>query len=464
MAGIHIFRKDLRLDDNLALAELGKNVNNIYLFFHLNTYQTEDKKEEYHRSYNAIDFMMMSLENLDKISGNKLNIFKGNEDEWLLFLAKFIKTKKISHLSINLDYTKYSLERDERLNSLCRKNDIIFIANEDDQTIVPMNKLCKDNGEPYMVYHHFNIKLNKCVEENGGVNNISLGLKKTKGSLIIHKFKEKEIEFVYSYKKPIEKIVNASLFITNKRARKQIINNWKDRDNLEFDKNTYISPYLNFGVVSSRNVYNMFYENDDFIKQLIWRDFYLCILRFHKHAKEYKWLDERYNRIKWRVVDSNFKKEWEDFINCKTNCLLIDAAMSELKQTGFMSNRCRLLWATYVVKYLQPDPFHKVYGGVNLFSRYLIDCSTSQNKMNFEWIISSLDLGGRRFSKKGCNPLTGRMIKVDNTMIKKYNAYNYIRKWLPEYKDMGDKEMLKIKPNIDLEERYKMFCKMFKSL
>ena len=96
--------------------------------------------------------------------------------------------------------------------------------------------------------------------------------------------------------------------------------------------------------------------------------------------------------------------------------------------------------------------------------------SESGGKLNIykgsesEWIISSLDLGGRRFSKKGCSPLTGRMMKVDNSILKKYNAFNYVRKWLVKYKNMSDKELIKIKPKIDLEERYRMFCNMFKSL
>lgn len=464
MAGIHIFRKDLRIDDNLALWELSLNVNDIYLFFHLNTFQIEDKDSEYHRSYNSINFMMMSLERLNIITGDKLNIFRGSEKEWLEYLEKFIKEKKISFISINSDYTKYSLKRDSNLQNICSDFNVKLIANEDDQTIIPMNKLNKADGSPYMVYHHFNNKINKHIEETGGVNNISLDLKKKKGKLFIDKFQNRELNFKYSYIKPIEKIVEAYSFIDNARFRKKLINNWKDRDNLSEDRNTYMSPYLNFGIVSSRAVYCMFYENEEFIKQIIWRDFYLCILRFNENAKEYKWLDQRYNKIVWRKIDSEFKQEWEDFINCKTKCLLVDASMSELKQTGFMSNRCRLIWATYIVKYLQPDPFHKLYGGINLFSRYLVDCTTSQNKMNFEWIISSLDLGGRRFAKKGCNPLTGRMIKVDNSMIKKYNAYNYIKKWLPEYKNIEDKQLLKIIPKINLDERYIIFCKRFKSL
>ncbi len=155
-----------------------------------------------------------------------------------------------------------------------------------------------------------------------------------------------------------------------------------------------------------------------------WRDFYTCILRYNDKAKKYVWLDDRYNKLKWRnVKTSEFQNEWNDFINCETNILLVDAAMNELKQTGFMNNRARLLWATFVVKYIQSDPFHPIYGGISLFSRYLVDCSTSQNKMNFEWIISSLDIGGRRFCKKGESPLSGRVISIDNKLIKKYNAY-----------------------------------------
>jgi hypothetical protein len=84
--------------------------------------------------------------------------------------------------------------------------------------------------------------------------------------------------------------------------------------------------------------------------------------------------------------------------------------------------------------------------------------------MNFEWIISSLDLSGRRFSKRGSNPLSGRVIHIDNKMIKKYNGFDYIRKYLPTLKDLSDKELSKYPVTIDLQKRYADWIKMFKNI
>jgi deoxyribodipyrimidine photo-lyase len=469
--GIHIFRKDFRLNDNISLYEISKKTKNIYLFFHLNTFQVEDKKTEYFRSYNAINFMLMSLDRLNSESGGKLNIYKGSESEWINYIREFCLEKNIKFISANADFTKYSIERDNRLKSLCKKIGVQLIMSEDDQSLIPISLLNKKDGSPYGVFHYFNSNFNQSLDKLGGpgyvyksVKNRSLVLEKNI-TFLLHIGTGKYLQSVVKNKQSIKKEI---LQFTDKLSKpKELIQNWDMRDDLSEDRNTYMSAYLNFGVFSIRQIYSVFNKlkgSEEFIKQLIWRDFYLCILKLNNKAKEYIWLDDRYNKIQWRLLDSDFKHEWDDFINCDTGCLLVDAAMSELKNTGFMSNRCRLIWATYTVKYLQSDPFDKNYGAINLFSRYLIDCTTSQNKMNFEWIISSLDLGGRRFSKKGCSPLTGRMMKVDNSILKKYNAFNYVRKWLVKYKNMSDKELIKIKPKIDLEERYRMFCIMFKSL
>ena len=130
-------------------------------------------------------------------------------------------------------------------------------------------------------------------------------------------------------------------------------------------------------------------------------------------------------------------------MNSKTGFLIIDATMRELQETGYLGNRVRLILGTFWIKYLLIDPFHKEYGSQTGFSRFLVDCNTSQNKLNHQWLLE-LDLNGRRFAKRGCNSLSGRMMRVDNEIIKKFdNNCNYIKKWLPELKDIINKDLYK---------------------
>ena len=108
----------------------------------------------------------------------------------------------------------------------------------------------------------------------------------------------------------------------------------------------------------------------------------------------------------------------------------------QLIKTGYIGNRIRLILGTFWIKYLLIDPLHPKYGSQVGFSYYLVDCNTSQNKLNHQWFID-LDLSGRRFSKKGCNSLTGRMMRIDNLVIKKFDPdCEFILEYIPELKDI----------------------------
>lgn len=485
MSRIHIFRKDLRVVDNEALVG---DYNSLYAIFHIDNYQIFKKETSYFRSNNAIRFMIESLEDLNNTLNDKLSIFVGSSDEFFSHLERIQKTlNRVSdcEISINLDYTDYAIKKDKMLIELCKSKKIRLLAFENEQSLSRMNELLKPDNSPYVTYGHFYKKsLNSEIKKPSGnskkaveqlLNKVKDLNKKEENILTVKEVKK----IIYNKLGIDEELNNTNLLRGGReivvRKIKQLtgsnlsrtIKKFKNRDDLSVigSNGLNISPYLNFGCISPREIVYYFKYDEDLVKQMRWRDFYTCILRYNDKAKKYVWLDDRYNKLKWRnVKTSEFQNEWNDFINCETNILLVDAAMNELKQTGFMNNRARLLWATFVVKYIQSDPFHPIYGGISLFSRYLVDCSTSQNKMNFEWIISSLDIGGRRFCKKGESPLSGRVISIDNKLIKKYNAYNYIRKWMPKYKNVSDKDMLKTEPKIDLKKRYQKYCDMFKNI
>jgi deoxyribodipyrimidine photo-lyase len=189
-------------------------------------------------------------------------------------------------------------------------------------------------------------------------------------------------------------------------------------------------------------------------------------LRFKSNGNAYKHIDDRYDKLKWKKVSIT---EWNHFIESTTGYLLIDAIMNELIQTGYIGNRARLLLATFWTKYLLIDPFDLEYGAQAGFSRYLIDCSTSQNKMNHQWVIGDLDLSGHRFCMKGTSPLSGRVIRIDNGIISKYDPqFEYIKKWIPQYKNKSVKEMKLIVKNINpifnWKDRYSMYTDMFSKL
>ena len=75
------------------------------------------------------------------------------------------------------------------------------------------------------------------------------------------------------------------------------------RDLLDYTT-THLSAYLNFGLISEREFYYTVYNNINkqslLLNQIIWRDYYLTMLRYQEGAQSYeKHIDDRYNKLKW---------------------------------------------------------------------------------------------------------------------------------------------------------------------
>jgi deoxyribodipyrimidine photo-lyase len=465
--GIFLFRKDLRLYDNLSLIELTKKCDQIFPIFIFDDYQINiTEQNKYYRSNNAIQFMCESLLDLNKQLNNKLSFFKGNPIDILEKIFKILIKKYEIILGFNLDFTKYAIKRDSEIIKLAKKYNIELINIEHDHTLIPFNKMIKSDGFAYMVFGSFYKNAIKTKVNNPIKNNFKNYVKiQTLDSIT-------NINSLYSENKFIAQHGGRTLALKKLNNNDVYKNYSTKRDLLSF--NTYqLSAALNFGCISIREFYHIIKSNIEIRKQLYWRDFYTCILRYIPNANSYsKMINNRFNLVKW----PNNYKNWNLMMESKTGYLIIDAAMRELIKTGYIGNRVRLILAIFWIKYLLINPLHPRYGSQVGFSRYLVDCNTSQNKLNHQW-FTDLDLPGRRFAKRGCNALTGRMMRIDNEVIKKFDPNcEYIKKWLPELKDVSNKELYKwnseiqkkynihYSPIFEWEEQYKKYCQLFKNI
>lgn len=445
--GIHIFRKDLRTKDNIALHELSKIVDHIVGVFFYDPKQITATSKTYH-SERAAQFIVESVEDLNIQCDGKLLTLK---DDPCIGIERLIKQINPTAISFNADYTQYAIKRDQTIQKICNRYDIQSIVNEDDQTLLPMNKLVKKDGSPYMVYGPF-FKLIRRQEIAKPLTSKINWKKHGKSEAL--KLKTYSDNWIGGRTEALRRLRTgtATGAIDDMSAT-----------------TIQLSAYMNQGCISIREVYWKFkadYKSIEPIRSIVWRDFLLCIFRFAPNGNSYdKHIDERYDKIKWPALN---RTDWNKFMNCNTGFLLVDAAISELK-SGFCNNRSRLILATFWTKYLMISPFDNQYGSQVWFSKLLIDSNASQNKMNMQWVIGDLDLSGRRFSMRGMHSLTGRVIRVDNQMIKRYDAdYKMIKKWIPAFKDLSLKECKakakQIKPMYEWRERYIKYCKLFEKL
>lgn len=449
--GIHLFRKDLRVFDNLALNDLSKEVDTVIGIFIFDSSQIKQTSDNaFYYSQRAAQFIVESVDDLKKQCDNKLVVAYGNT---LKILETLLKSTNASALSFNADFSSYATKRDNAIVELCKRNDIRTIINSDDQCLMDFNSLLKKDGKPYMVFGSFYKNLSSKPITKPTTKKINWSKPK---------ITYESLDWTPTNNVIIGGRTNGLFKLKNKVVM-------FDNDHLT-NTSSQLSAYLNQGCLSIREVYysikNQFGNKSKMLESIAWRDFYLCIYRFAAGGNEYRHIDERYDLIKWPKVK---EAEWKRFIKCDTGFLLIDAIMTELLQTGFINNRARLLLGTFWIKYLLISPFDPEYGSQVGFSRLLFDCSASQNKLNHQWVIGDLDFAGRRFGMKGTHSLTGRMIRIDNDMIKKFDPnYEYIAKWLPRFTNVDLKERKKMMKESNTmfvwKDRYMQYAKLFNTL
>ncbi|HXE43699.1 MAG TPA: deoxyribodipyrimidine photo-lyase [Conexibacter sp.] len=186
-----------------------------------------------------------------------------------------------------------------------------------------------------------------------------------------------------------------------------------------------LSPHLRFGTLSAREVEARARRRggagaEAFVRQLAWRDFLAHVLlhhpgnRLHEHRP-------RMRALGWDE-DPALLAAWQDG---RTGYPLIDAGMRELRASGWMHNRARLVVGSFLTKDLQLD----WRAGEAWFMRWLLDGDVAQNNGNWQW-IASVGVDPAPVFRRLLNPaLQQRRHDPDGA---------YVRRWVPELRDVPD--------------------------
>jgi deoxyribodipyrimidine photo-lyase len=181
------------------------------------------------------------------------------------------------------------------------------------------------------------------------------------------------------------------------------------------NKTSYLGIYLRFGAVSIRKMVAKAIEskNETFLKELIWREFFMQILWHFPHTINSSFRP-KYDEIKWENNEVLFQKWCEG----KTGYPFVDAGMRELNATGHMHNRVRMIVASFLCKHLLID----WRWGETYFATKLLDYEQSSNVGNWQWAAGS-----------GVDAAPYFRIFNPTEQIKKFDKdLAYIKKWIPE--------------------------------
>ena len=148
---LHIFRRDLRLDDNTALRYALANAEKVITCFIFDPRQVINNP---FKSDNALQFMIGSLEDLNdqlKRKGSKLYLFDGPPEK---VITDLFSSFNISLVTINQDYTAFALKRDDKIESICKKQNVDYVCLPDVLLQEP-ESIYKADGKPYTVFTPF---------------------------------------------------------------------------------------------------------------------------------------------------------------------------------------------------------------------------------------------------------------------------------------------------------------------
>ncbi len=197
---------------------------------------------------------------------------------------------------------------------------------------------------------------------------------------------------------------------------------------------SYLSVHLRFGTVSIRELARLAVSRmqkgstgaEIWLSELIWRDFYHQILHHHPRLCEGKSFKPEYDQIQWETgaaADADFQA-W-----ClgQTGYPLVDAAMRQLNQTGYMHNRLRMVVASFLIKDLGID----WRWGEAYFAEKLLDFDFAANNGGWQWASSS-----------GCDAQPYFRIFNPISQSEKFDAEGkFIRRYLPELAALDNKSI-----------------------
>ena len=146
MKSLFIFRRDFRIKDNIAFNEMLKNSTHIYPIF---IFTPEQITHNIYKSDNSVQFMIESL--LDLYKDIKITFCYGSIID---VIEDIVLKNNIEAIYCNTDYTPYAIKRDEMINSLAKKLNILFNYYHD-ITLFEPNTVLNKSGTIYMKYTPF---------------------------------------------------------------------------------------------------------------------------------------------------------------------------------------------------------------------------------------------------------------------------------------------------------------------
>jgi deoxyribodipyrimidine photo-lyase len=426
------FRRDLRLHDNAAVFHALKAARQVHFVFVfdrdiLDALPRRDRRVVFiHQSLQALAHTLAS-------KGGSLRVLYGTAQVEIPILAAQLGVQAVF---ANHDDEPQALARDAAVQKQLAAQGIAWHSSKD-HVVFERSEVLTQSGTPYGVFTPYkNAWLKKLnpfylkpypVESYLGSLAPSSNVPCALPTLDSMGFEEIDLE---------------SLGLQGGEARAQaLLQDFLGRmDDYERTRNfpavkgpSYLSVHLRFGTVSVRQLASLAFERAQagsegasvWLSELIWRDFYHQVMHHHPHVVNSSFRTD-YDRIQWEQGPLALEL-FAAWCQGRTGYPLVDAAMAQINQTGYMHNRLRMVVASFLVKDLGID----WRWGERYFAEQLNDFDLAANNGGWQWASSS-----------GCDAQPYFRIFNPISQSQKFDPQGkFIRRYLPQLASLNDKDI-----------------------
>jgi deoxyribodipyrimidine photo-lyase len=430
-------RRDLRISDNVGLAAARQQSQKTIGVFCLdpNLLERDDVAPA------RVTYLIGSLEALRSsyaAAGSQLLILKDDPCKGIPKLASVLKAKQVVW---NWDVEPYSQERDRAVQDTLKQAGIEF-QNFWDQLLHAPEEIRTGSGTPYTVYSPFwknwssKPKAQPAPQLTDCTTLIESEQAAARKAGAIDLPTAKDLGYVWP---------NTLLLEPGEAPAQERLEAFADRFMQEYqeqrnfpaneDGTSHLSAALKFGTIGVRTVWAKTVEamnqarSDEaqasirtWRQEIAWREFYQHVLYFFPELAE-----GPYRKVFQDFPWDNNMDHFQAWCEGRTGYPIVDAAMRQMNELGWMHNRCRMIVASFLTKDLMID-FRL---GEKYFMQCLYDGDLSANNGGWQWSASS-----------GMDPKPVRIFNPASQSKKFDPDAEYIRRWLPELRSVETADLV----------------------
>ena len=418
------FRRDLRLDDHAALYHALESSRAVCPVFVFDTDILDSLTSPDDRRVEFIHESVTSLKAELEALGSTLHVLHGPARKLIPEFARQIGARAVF---CNRDYEPFAIDRDREVERSLKAGGIGFQSYKD-QVIFEQGEVLTQAGKPFGVFTPYKNAWLKKIDAfylkpypvRAYIERLLKSPPATLPALETLGFQRTNLAAL-----GIQPGTGGARALFEDFLGR--INRYREaRDFPAVKGPSYLSVHLRFGTISIRELAATAHGlggagAETWLSELIWREFYQQLLWHHPHLAEGKCYKPEFDAIEWPNPPGYFKAWCE----ARTGYPIIDAAMRQINQTGYMHNRLRMVVASFLVKDLLVD----WRMGERYFAERLIDFDLAANNGGWQWSASV-----------GCDAQPWFRIFNPVTQSEKFDqAGKFIRRYLPELKDVPDK-------------------------